>query len=62
MAENLIQDLRNQAQEAWNNHFNMCSEKGIWNLLNVSLSDIKSLELSWKLRWMEAKLDTLTNN
>jgi hypothetical protein len=60
MAPNtIIKDLRTKAQEAWIEHFNRCSDSGIWTTLDVSISDIQSLETSWKLRWIEKELDNL---
>jgi hypothetical protein len=59
--ENVITNLRIAAEKAWDNHFDECSNQGVWTKLNASLTDIKIFEQSWKIRWIESKLDELAN-
>jgi hypothetical protein len=57
MNKNIIRELRKQANEAWINHFNWCGDQKVWSILNVGLTEIRIVELSWKHKWIEQKLD-----
>jgi hypothetical protein len=59
---NPIRELRIEAEKAWDKHFNMCEDEGIWTRLNTSISDIKVFEQSWKIRWIEKQLESLSNS
>ena len=57
---NTIQKLRLESENAWIEHFNACSDKGIWKELDISLTDIKVIEQAWKLRWIEKNLNSIS--
>lgn len=60
MDKNIIKKLRQQAEEEWIKHFNFCSDKNVWNILNASLYDIHIMGMSWKLKWIDEQLNKLT--
>ena len=57
MDKNIIRELKLQAEKAWLVHFNKCSEQNVWTILNATLYDIEIVGMSWKLKWIEQKLD-----
>lgn len=59
MDKNIIRKLRKEAEVAWLQHCNRCSEEGVWKSLNISLYDISTVGLSWRLKWIEERLDEL---
>jgi hypothetical protein len=59
MEENILKTLRSQADEAWDKHFDTCSNAGVWKKMDATLTDIKVFESSWKIRWIETKLKEL---
>lgn len=59
MQANLIRNLRQQAEEAWIKHFNWCSDQKVWSILDAGLTEIRIVEMSWKHKWIEKKLDEI---
>jgi hypothetical protein len=57
---NIITELRKQAEEAWIEHFNFCSDQNVWKILNATLYDVNLMAISWKLRWIEDRLNNVT--
>jgi hypothetical protein len=54
---NLIRQLRQQAEQAWQKQLSKCTQEKIWTSLNASIYDIHMLGISWKLKWIEQELD-----
>lgn len=59
MSNNPIRELKIQAQEAWNSHFNKCEDNKVWSNLNATIEDIKYFETAWKLRYIQEEIDKL---
>jgi hypothetical protein len=56
---NLIRQLRQQAEQAWQQQMTKCAQEKIWTSLNASIYDIHMIGLSWKLKWIEQALDRI---
>lgn len=54
---NLIRQLRQQAEQAWQKQMSKLTQEKIWTSLNASIYDIHMLGISWKLKWIEQELD-----